>query len=216
MASIVDIRLERFISDQPVEDFIKLYALTGKQPERFTTEFFALATRSALARQNIPGLLRISQLLISLDRLIESEYTLTKAYEINSTNREILYALVDIFCRRHCLFHANHFVEALSKDGDDILTTKSRIKYWLITGHSDQLKKLILDTYSRYIDDREYLLLAFEAAISLNDYFITAVVSRSSHAVDLYGSLSGRSAGIVRRHLNIALLTILTKVSNRV
>lgn len=159
------------------------------------------------------GFLYLSHFCIALDRLIEAEYCLTKAYETDEKNNLIQYALVDIFSRRRCLHHAWHFTDALEASGDDVLAWKAGVKFNLMAGDNTELCKLVVNSES-YVDDHEAVALVLESAIRLDDFRLTNAALRSRTARPALETYNVRQQRIILRHVRTALVTTVKAIGD--
>ena len=207
--SILDIRKISFIEDPNQENSIKLIEKIDSHKEIFDNKFFAKATEKAILKNNVKGLLFISNLYVLLNRNIEAEYILRRAYEIDNTNNEILYYLFDILCRRKQFGLVSSISEKLDKSKDELMYVKSLIKYFLLCNKEKELNELLQHYFEKYNGDKELVRLIFIAAIQNNNHYFTYMVSKTKFRQDLFSGLSGPVKSRIKNHFYIMINNLL-------
>jgi hypothetical protein len=212
--SILEIRKLEFIKKPDYENYKTLSTKIYKHREIFDNRFFSDASKNALAEKDTKGLLFISQLYISLGRNIEAEYVLLCAYDIDNTDDEIVYYLFDIFCRRKQLGFASHFLRQFDKSKNELLFTKSTIKYFLLTKKEKDLNNLIVSCFEKLNSDREFVSLTLITAIQTNNYRLTYLVSKTKYRQKLFFGLSGQDEHRLKRHFYKIIINLLKEKVN--
>lgn len=136
---------------------------------------------------------------------------LTRAFELNDKHCYLNYALVDIFCRRHCLFHAHYIIEKLEKMNCEILTQKAWLKYYLITGNKIEIMDAIDNSYNKNSQDEEYISLIMDGALNFNIPHFTYLVAISPYANSIFDGLGKRGKSITKNHMNKVLIEVIGK-----
>lgn len=207
--SILEIRKKLFIENQNYDNYLKLVAKIYKHKEIFDNKFFAEATKNALHKKDINGLLYISQLYIELERNIEAEFILSKTHEIDKNNNEITYYYFDILCRRKQLGLVQIIRDKLDKSKNELMYIKSLIKYFLLTNKIKELDELVMSSFEKYKTDREFVWFILIAAIQNNNYYYTYMVSRTLFQKELFCDLSKQYENRIKNHFYIIIINLL-------
>ena len=212
--SILDIRKMAFINNPNYDNFNKLLLKIDNHKEIFDNKFFSEATKNALVKKDIDGLLFISRLYIGLNRNVEAEFILSQLYNIDKSNINIIYSYFDILCRRKQLNLISSIGEKINKKENELLYTKCLIKYYLLTRKSNDLEKLIKSCFEMYKTDREFVWLVFISAIQNDNYQFTNMVSKTEYQNELFSDLSGPEERKIKIHFYLNILNILSEKIN--
>jgi hypothetical protein len=149
-----------------------------------------------------------------LGRNIEAEYILLCAYNIDNTDDEIVYYLFDIFCRRKQLGFASHFLGQFDKSKNELLFTKSTIKYLLLTNKKSDLNDLIKSCFEKLKSDREFVYLVLIAAIQNDNSQLAYLISKTKYQHELFSGLSGQYEHRLKRHFYKIIINLLREKAN--
>ena len=213
-SSILDIRKIKFIENPNQENFSKLAKKVYTHKEIFDNSFFAKATEKALFIKNVTGLLFISKLYIMLERNIEAEYILSRAYKIDDINNDILYYYFDILCRRKQFGLVSSIGEKLDRSKNDLMYIKSLIKYYILSNNEIELNDLLFHNFEKYKNDEDFVFLAFITAIQKNNYHLTYLVNKTKFRRELFSDLIGHMGGTVKNHFYILITNLLKEIIN--
>jgi hypothetical protein len=214
--TINEIRKEKFIKNQTLEDFSKLYQYAQRCPEFFDDVFLMSSFSNALNAKNITGITYIAQLYIVLNRLIEADYLLNTAIKRYPDEQILLYFLSDISSRRHIFFSSNYFCEELKKKEGKILYAKAQIKFYLLQGYIDSIDSFIYQTFTKYCFDYEYCILVFEACKFTKNQNIAYDLFSCNNAELLYQDLNERNRKIAKSILLKKLIQSLKRIKNAI
>jgi len=212
--SILDIRKLAFINDPNCENFYRLLQKMDNHKEIFDNKFFAEATKKAFAKKDINGLLLISKLYIELNRNVEAEFVLLRAYSLDKINIDATYAYFDILCRRKQLSLIYSIGEKIDKTKNELLYVKSLIKYYLVISKPNELEDLVKSYFERYKTDREFVRLIYFSAIQNDNYQLTYMVSKTKFQIELFSDLSEPLERRIKRHFYLMILNSLSEKIN--
>jgi hypothetical protein len=207
--SILDIRKSLFIEDPNYNNYLKLVEKIDKHKEIFDNKFFAEAIKRALFKKNIKGLLYISQLYVGLNRNVEAEFILFRTHGIDQTDKEVLYYLFDILCRRKQLGLVLVIGNKFDKTKDKLMYDKCLIKYFILTKRQNELEKLINSTFDEYKSDKEFVRLAYISSIQYDNYYFTYKISKTIYKDDLFRDLSEPLERRIKKHFYIMINNLL-------
>lgn len=207
--SILEIRKLQFIEKPNYDNCEKLLTKIDTHKEIFDNKFFAEATKNASLKKDIKGLLFIAQLYIELNRNVEAEYILFRAYEIDNANDEIIYYLFDVLCRRKQLGLASYFIEKFDRAKNALLFTKSMIKYFLLTNRKEELNELITSCFEIFKNDKEFIFLVYISAIQNDNHQYTYMVSKTKFRQEIFYGLSGQNKHRIKNHFYRIILILL-------
>jgi hypothetical protein len=212
--SILDIRKLAFINDPNCENFYRLLQKIDNHKEIFDNKFFAEVTKKAFAKNDINALLLISKLYIELNRNIEAEFILSRAYNLDKTNIDATYSYFDILCRRKQLSLISSIGEKIDKTKNELLYVKSLIKYYLVINKPNELNDLVKLYFERYKTDKEFVRLIYFSAIQNDDYQLTYMVSKTKFQIELFSDLSEPLERRIKRHFHLMILNSLSEKIN--
>jgi len=212
--SILDIRKITFINDPNLDNFMKLISKIDNHKEIFDNKFFAEATKNALVKKDINGLLFISKLYIELNRNVEAEFILSQVYNIDKSNIDVIYSYFDILCRRKQLSLVSSIGETINKKENELLYTKCLIKYYLLTRRQNDLDSLVKSCFERYKTDREFVWLVYISAIQNDNYQFTYMISKTEYQNGLFSDLSSQLERKIKRHFYLMILNLLSEKMN--
>jgi len=213
MASMTELRKKRFEQEQRYEDFLKLINKIEDEPSLFDEDFFRNSLKNSLARKDVNGLLLTAQIYVGLDRLIEAEYLLTQAYDLNESDVHVWYALIDVFCRRHSVFLAYHFLGKVENKSKDILYRKSLLKCSMMAGKREDIDECVQSDGASDVNDEEYTRLMLDAAFNFRDPQLMYIASKSPHFANMARGLSRRWENVSKAYLIEALVNILRRIT---
>jgi len=212
--SILEIRKTQFIENPNRDNFLKLSRKILPHKEIFDNKFFSKATSNAIKKNDFMGLYHISRLYIELNRNVEAEYLMIRAYEIDKSNNEMLYQLLDIMCRRKQLGLVMYLLEKFDKEKNELLYIKSMIKYFLLTSKKIELIELVLSCFDKFIADEEFIWLVFVSGIQNDIFYFSYKVSKTKYFIDFISFLTPQHETRLKNHLYIIIIKTLDGIKN--
>jgi hypothetical protein len=209
--SILEIRKLNFIEEPNKYNLLKLVEKIDNHKDIFDNIFFAKATKNALCKNNIYGLLHIASLYMELNRNVEAEYLLSRAHKIDEKNNEITYWYFDILCRRKQLCMLSSIEKKIKEANNELMYIKSMIKYFILTNKEKELYELVKSLFEKYKTDREFISLVLTAAIQNNNYYLTHLVSKTQFQKELFGSLSKQGQIRIKNHFYAMIINLLNE-----
>jgi len=206
--SILQIRKYDFIENLSYKSYVRLINKIDEHKEIFDNKFFAEATNNAIKKKDIKGIIYIAYLYKELKRYVEAEYILFQGYEIDDNNSELIYYLFDILCIRKELGPVSFFYDKLYKLKDELMYVKSMIKYDILISNKNGVEDLIRPCFDKYKNDNEFIYLIYIAAIYLDNYKLTYMISKTSSGQELLKQDTNKT----KNHFYIMIMNILNKV----
>lgn len=211
MASITELLISKYLNEFGKNEFDKLYKSIDKRKHYFNNEFFHTGVNNAIKNKNIDALIQLSTMSCSLKRFIEAEYMLTKAYEIDDKNQDLIYALIDVYCLRHALFHAIHFIDLLEPNIDNRVL-KSKIKVSLLTGLTNDTDSWISELNDNVFDNNELTFLMIQYAKKFNKNELIYRILSSKTGKNILNNFTANYKTTLKKMLNGVLLERLRKI----
>ena len=212
--TISEIRMNRYIHNPNREDFERIahHFGTGKIPVAKQLEFLEEVLRRHGKAADPKLLVEISHLFLLVDRLLEAQVFLSRAYDIAPSDVAILYALNRVFCQRRSLFYGAWAVAKLKELKAGLaIETKAEAMYLLICGRHEQCLSLCLSRFDKLSGDKEFLFLSYETAIRAKSSRLALSVFSQKESALLLSSISSANQKRVRNLLLTDLIRILKR-----
>lgn len=212
MPNVIELRIMKYLTEFGQNEYEKLLGVITKKKQYFNSDFFHKGISKALNDKNVKALIQLANMNSILNRFIEAEYILTKAYEIDDSNQDLIYYMIDIYCKRHAFFHALQFVEQLDPN-IDYKYLKSKIKIALISGNSENLEPqiLVLDNDEFNNNELTFLLIQYSERFKNNEILYKILSSNNGHKV--LSNFSKRYTSFLKRMLYRVLINRMGKIS---
>ena len=211
--SILEIIKYNFIENLSHKYYVKLVKKIKGHKEIFDNNFFAAATKNALNKKDVKGILYIAHLYKELKRYVEAEYILFQGYEIDNNDSDLIYYLFDILCIRKELALVQFFLGQLDKlKNNELMFLKSVIKYDILINNKKGIEGLVKPCFDKYKADRELIWLIHIAAIYHDNYRLTYMISKTSVGEELITSLSKQEENQTKKHFYVMIVNILNEI----